>query len=102
MTATGRGRRFFESTILKSEPFWVEYETRWKNLLKGKLKRQGITNAGLAEKLATIGNTENERNPENKIGGGGFTAAFFPRCLNAIGAQSLRLSCSPSAPMAQI
>jgi Domain of unknown function (DUF6471) len=75
----------------KSDPATVEYETRAKNLLKGELKRRGITYAGLAEKLATIGVTENERNLNNKISRGGFTAAFLLQCLTAIEVMSLRL-----------
>ncbi|WP_443969884.1 DUF6471 domain-containing protein [Sphingobium sp. CR28] len=50
-----------------------------------------MTYAQLAEKLATIGVVENERNLNNKISRGGFTAAFLLRCLSAIGAQNLRL-----------
>ena len=70
----------------------IEYETRAKNFLKGELKRRGITYAGLAEKLAAIGVTENEHNLNNKISRGGFTAAFLLQCLAAIGAHSLQLS----------
>lgn len=76
----------------KADPVNVEFETRAKNLLKGELKRRGITYAQLAEKLAGIGVSENERNPNNKISRGGFTAAFLLQCLEAIGASSLRLS----------
>ena len=76
----------------KSDPVTIEFETRAKNLLKGELKRRGITYAQLAEKLAQIGVTENERNLNNKISRGGFTAAFLLQCLEAIGASSLRLS----------
>lgn len=76
----------------KSEPICVEYETRAKILLKGQLKRRGITYAGLVEKLAAIGITKNERNLNSKTRRGGFTAAFLLQCLNAIGAQSLQLS----------
>lgn len=75
----------------KADPVNVEYETRAKNLLKGELKRRGLTYAGLAEKLATIGVSENERNLNNKISRGGFTAAFLIQCLEAIGASALRL-----------
>jgi Domain of unknown function (DUF6471) len=46
---------------------------------------------GLAEKLATVGVTENERNLNNKISRGGFTAAFLLQCLEAIGASDLPL-----------
>jgi Domain of unknown function (DUF6471) len=78
--------------MAKSDPVTVEYETQAKNLLKAELKRRGITYAGLAEKLAEIGVTENERNLNNKISRGGFTAAFLLQCLTAIGATSLRLA----------
>ncbi|NRD89249.1 hypothetical protein C8024_07035 [Sphingopyxis sp. BSNA05] len=61
-------------------------------MLKGELKRRGITYAQLAEKLAAIGVQENERNLNNKISRGGFTAAFMLQCLEAIGVQSLQLS----------
>lgn len=78
--------------MAKSDTATVEYETRAKNLLKGELKRRGITYDGLAEKLAAVGVTENARNLNNKISRGGFTAAFLLQCLEAIGASSLRLS----------
>ena len=77
--------------MAKSDASTVEYETRAKNLLKGELKRRGITYAGLAEKLAEIGVVENERNLNNKISRGGFTAAFLLQCLTAIEASELRL-----------
>lgn len=77
--------------MAKADATTVEYETRAKNLLKGELKRRGITYAGLAEKLAAIGVSENERNLNNKISRGGFTAAFLLQCLEAIGSSSLRL-----------
>jgi len=76
----------------KDNPVNVEYETRAKNLLKAELKRKGVTYAQLAEKLAEIGIHENERNLNNKISRGGFTAAFLFQCLDAIGTRDLRLS----------
>jgi 3-mercaptopyruvate sulfurtransferase SseA len=75
----------------KTNPVNVEYETKAKNLLKAELKRKGITYAQLAEKLGEIGVSETERNLNNKISRGGFTAAFLIQCLDAIGAQNLRL-----------
>jgi hypothetical protein len=75
----------------KANPINVEYETRAKNLLKGELKRRGVTYAQLAEKLAAAGIHETERNLNNKISRGGFTAAFLLQCLEAIGVQSLQL-----------
>lgn len=76
----------------KSDPMTVEYEARAKNLLKGELKRRGLTYANLAERLGAIGVHETERNLANKISRGGFTAAFFVQCLTAIGCNALRIS----------
>ncbi|RWP19280.1 MAG: hypothetical protein EOR00_09245 [Mesorhizobium sp.] len=72
-------------------PATVEYETRAKNLLKAELKRKGVTYAQLAEKLAAMGIHETERNLNNKISRGGFTAAFLIQCLVAIGTREMRL-----------
>ena len=75
----------------KTNPVNVEYETKAKNLLKAELKRKGVTYAQLAAKLAEIGVHETERNLNNKISRGGFSAAFLLQCLEAIGARELRL-----------
>lgn len=75
----------------KDDPVNVEYETRAKNLLRGELKRRGVTYAQLAEKLAQIGVHETERNLNNKISRGGFTAAFLLECLKVVGCQTVRL-----------
>lgn len=77
--------------MAKSDPVTVEYETRAKNLLKAELRRKGVTYAQLAEKLGEIGITENERNLNNKISRGGFSAAFLLQCLTAIGVADVRL-----------
>jgi hypothetical protein len=66
----------------KNNPTTQAYEERAKNLLKGELKRRG---------LAEIGIAENERNLNNKISRGGFTAAFLIQCLEAIGCHTVRL-----------
>lgn len=79
-------------TTRKDDPVNQEFETLAKNLLKGELKRRGITYAQLAEKLAALGVNENERNLNNKIARGGFSAAFLLQCLTAVGAQDLRIS----------
>jgi hypothetical protein len=75
----------------KDHPLTSQYEEKAKNLLKGELKRKGVTYAQLAEKLAGIGIQETERNLANKISRGGFTAAFLIQCLEAVGAKDLRL-----------
>ncbi|MER9216017.1 DUF6471 domain-containing protein [Mesorhizobium sp. M0663] len=73
----------------KDDPQTVEYETKAKNLLKSELKRKGVTYAQLAEKLAAVGIHETERNLNNKISRGGFTAAFLLQCLTVIGADTI-------------
>lgn len=77
--------------VFKNNPLTQEYETKAKNLLKGELKRRGISYAQLVEKLAAIGLPETERNLANKISRGGFTAAFLLQCLAAIGATQISL-----------
>jgi hypothetical protein len=75
----------------KSDPVNVEYEAKAKNILKGELKRRGVTYAQLAEMLASRGIQENERNLNNKISRGGFSAAFMILCLESIGCSDLRI-----------
>lgn len=69
-----------------------EWEDKVKGLLKGELKRRGVTYADLVGKLADIGVMDSEPNIRNKISRGKFTAVFLVQCLQAIGASSLRLS----------
>jgi hypothetical protein len=45
----------------------------------------------LSENLAKMGVHETERNLNNKISRGGFTAAFFLKCLEAIGKRELHI-----------
>jgi len=75
----------------KTNPLTAEYEEKAKNLLKGELKRRGVTYAQLVEKLDALGVKETERNLANKISRGGFTAAFLIECLEAIGCSTLHL-----------
>jgi Domain of unknown function (DUF6471) len=70
----------------------MEYEEKAKNLLKAALKRRGVTYGQLVEKLAAIGVTETERNLNNKISRGGFSAAFMLQCLEALGSKNLQVS----------
>ena len=77
--------------VAKAHPVNAEYETKAKNLLKGELKRRGVTYAQLAEKLTALGVPESERNLNNKISRGGFTAAFLLQCMTVIGAHTVRL-----------
>jgi hypothetical protein len=69
-----------------------DWENLAKGILKGELKRRGVTYAGLVGKLADIGVMDSEPNIRNKLARGKFTAVFLIQCLEAIGASSLRLS----------
>ena len=68
-----------------------EWTLKAKNILKAELKRRGVTYRELAEKLEAMGIHETEKNLNNKISRGGFSAAFFLQCLEAIDAETLHL-----------
>ncbi len=85
----------------KESPATQEFEARVKNLLKGELKRRGLTYGQLAERLDAIGVHETERNLNNKISRGGFTAAFLMQCLVAIGSRSIQLDDFETSPRTQ-
>ena len=70
----------------------TEWEAKVKGLLKGELKRRGVSYNQLVEKLAAIGVVDSEPNIRNKLARGKFTAVFLIQCLEAIGATTLRLS----------
>ncbi len=70
----------------------TEWQARVKNILKAELKRKNVGYRQLAERLEEIGIHESERNINNKISRGGFTAVFFMQCLMAIGVKELRLA----------
>ena len=72
--------------------FEKEWEDKVKGMLKGELKRRGVTYSDLVGKLADIGVMDSEPNIRNKLSRGKFTAVFLIQCLEAIGASSLRLS----------
>jgi hypothetical protein len=77
--------------IRKNTKANLESEELVKNILKGELKRRGITYATLADKLKAIDVHETERNLNNKISRGGFSAAFLIQCMLAIGANEIRI-----------
>ena len=64
-----------------------EWEDRVKGMLKGELKRRGVTYAELVGKLADIGVMDSEPNIRNKISRGKFTAVFLVQCLEAVGVE---------------
>lgn len=63
-----------------------EWTLKAKNILKAELKRRGVTYRDLAEKLG-----DTEKNLNNKISRGGFSAAFFLQCLSAVEVQNLQI-----------
>ena len=69
----------------------TDWELKAANLLKAELKRKGVTYSQLVEKLADIGIDEKEANIRNKLSRGKFTASFMLACLEAIGADVVRL-----------
>ena len=68
-----------------------EWQDRVKGMLKAELKRRNISYKQLTERLESMGIHDSDRNINNKISRGGFTAVFFVQCLVAIGCQSVRL-----------
>lgn len=72
-------------------PDKTDWEAKAANLLKAELKRQGVTYAGLVDRLADIGISEKEVNVRNKLARGKFSAAFLLQCLDALGLSQLRL-----------
>ena len=68
-----------------------EWQDRVKGLLKAELKRRNMTYRDLASRLELMGIHETERNINNKISRGGFTAVFFIQCLAAISCHTLSL-----------
>ncbi len=68
-----------------------EWSDRVKGILKAELKRRNVSYKQLAERLEEMGVHDSERNINNKISRGGFTAVFFVQCLIAAGCHSVRL-----------
>ena len=69
----------------------TEWSNKIKGLLKAELKKRNVSYKQLAERLESVGLHETERNINNKISRGGFTAVFFVQCLVAIGCTNLDL-----------
>jgi 3-mercaptopyruvate sulfurtransferase SseA len=69
----------------------TQWQDRVKGLLKGELKRRGVSYKQLAEKLAELGVRTNDRNIANQLARGGFSAVFLVQCLEAIGCNSVQL-----------
>lgn len=76
------------NALADSEEAW---DARVKGLLKGELKRRGVTYGQLVDKLAAIGVKETEPNIRNKLARGKFTAVFMLQVLKAIGSTTIRI-----------
>jgi hypothetical protein len=70
----------------------AEWQARAKGILKGELKRRGVSYRDLVERLADMGIKESEQNIANKISRGGFSAVFLLQAMEAIGCKSLSIS----------
>lgn len=77
---------------LKKKPPEIDYSEVAKNVLKAELRRKGLTYADLAQLLTDAGHPENDRNLNNKIARGGFSAAFLMQCLVVIGAKAVQIA----------
>ncbi|WP_287362937.1 DUF6471 domain-containing protein [Mesorhizobium sp.] len=76
---------FFAGDMMMSEDVspTAFYKEKAKNILKGELKRRGISYERAAH--------ESERNLANKISRGSFTTAFFMMCMDVIGVRQVSL-----------
>ena len=70
----------------------TEWQARVKGLLKAELKRRNVSYKELAGRLEAMGIHENEKNLNNKISRGGFSAVFLIQCLTAAGCHTVRIS----------
>ena len=61
-----------------------EWAIKAKNTLKGQMKMKGMNYRELAEALSASGAEIGEQSLNNKISRGGFSAAFYLQCLDAI------------------
>lgn len=72
----------------KDAPINAEYQEKAKALLRDMI---GGDYAMLAEKLNAMGIEISARGLENKISRGGFSAAFFLQCTDAVGAKAVKV-----------
>jgi Domain of unknown function (DUF6471) len=69
-----------------------DWEAQAKGIIRAELKRRNLSYADLAHRLTAIGVPETEKNVNNKIARGGFTAVFFLQCMEAISVQTIHLN----------
>ena len=69
----------------------ADWQAQAKQLIRAELKRRDLTYRELADRMNAMGLKVNERTIANKIARGGFTAAFFLQCMDALGVKYLPL-----------
>jgi hypothetical protein len=74
---------------MKSDDDWAR---QVKGIMKGELKRRGVTYQQLSDALKATGIDESPENIANKISRGKFTAVFMVQCLEAVGCKAVALS----------
>jgi hypothetical protein len=75
-----------------------DWQTQAKQIIRAELKRRDLSYKDLAQRMEAIGLKANERTIANKIARGGFTAAFFLQCMEAIGVRAIHLDNVTSLP----
>ncbi len=71
-------------TFRKARPVNAHFEGRAKDLLRSVMASKGLTVEQLTERLAAIGVEMSKGGVANKISRGGFSAAFFLQCAEAL------------------
>jgi hypothetical protein len=69
-----------------------EWKTQAKQIIRAEMKRRSLSYADLASRMQGLGLASNERTLANKIASGGFSAAFFLQCMEAIGVRAIHLN----------
>lgn len=67
---------------------WGSYA---KGVMRGEMRRKGVSYADLVKALGEAGVKETEANLRNKVSRGSFTAAFLFQCLAVMGVKTLHL-----------
>ena len=78
----------------KSPPGEKAWEEMVKNMLRAEMMRHGVSYAVLADRLATVGITDNELNLRNKVSRGRFTAVFLVQCLKVLDVEWIHVPAS--------
>jgi hypothetical protein len=68
----------------KDSPINAEYEEHAKRVIREAMAKKGVTIEQLTERLASIGVDMSKGGVANKISRGGFSAAFFLQCMEAL------------------